>query len=217
MRIFIRIQFAFESQLTMRKKPQQKRSQQLVDSLVEATAKSLVKRGFEGITTHHIAETAGVSVGSLYQYFDSKEALIEALLEKLGKEISNSLIHLPMEEEGDLRTNVGLIVRFGFMLLNSRDGLFLELVRNWHSIPTDDLMDQLEKTFMDLSRVYFLKHYHDSPIEDLHVRIYIIANSVMFTMVRYLGQDNTLISEQEVAEGLIEMVVGYLQSPTILV
>ena len=201
----------------MRKKPQQKRSQQLVDSLIEATAKVLVERGFEGVSTHHIAEIAGVSVGSLYQYFDCKEALIEALLDKLGNEISKSLVHLPMEEEGDLRTNVGLIVRFGFALLNSRNGLFLELVRNWHSIPTDDLINQLEKTFMDLSRVYFLKHYHDSPIEDLHVRIFIIANSVMFTMVRYLGQDNTLISEQEVAEGLIEMVVGYLQSPTTLI
>ena len=63
----------------MRKKPQQQRSRQMVDTLIEATARTIAQRGLDGATTPAIAETAGVSVGSLYQYFDGKEALIAAL------------------------------------------------------------------------------------------------------------------------------------------
>ena len=64
----------------MRKRPQQLRSKQMVATLVEATARCIVEHGLDGATTPRIAELAGVSVGSLYQYFDGKEALIEALL-----------------------------------------------------------------------------------------------------------------------------------------
>lgn len=201
----------------MRKKPKQKRSRQMVDALIEATAKCVTELGLDGITTHHIAETAGVSVGSLYQYFDDKDSLVEALVDKLANEISEALRRLPMMEQAGgaegaagLKGNVSLIIQFGFALLNSRDGLYLELVRNWHSLPTDRVMDILQQTFMDLSRVYFLKNYQNTPIEDLHVRIFIIANSVMFTMVRYIGQPRMLMSQEEITKGLTEMVVGYL-------
>jgi AcrR family transcriptional regulator len=53
-----------------------------VDSILQATARVLVKRGFDGLTTNLVAETAGVSVGSLYQYFPNKSALVGALIEK---------------------------------------------------------------------------------------------------------------------------------------
>ena len=194
----------------MRKKPKQKRSRQMVDALIEATATAIVERGLEGITTHHIAETAGVSVGSLYQYFVDKEALVEALVDKLANEIAQALLRLPMSQDGDLRSNVALIIQFGFGLLNSRDGLYLELVRNWHSLPTDRVMDILQQSFMDLSRVYFLKHYQNNPIQDLHVRIFIISNSVMFTMVRFIGQPQ-MMTQEEITRGLTDMVVGYLE------
>lgn len=198
----------------MRKKPRQQRSRQMVDTLIEATAQAVIDRGLEGLTTHHIAEQAGVSVGSLYQYFDDKNALINALIEKLANEIVLALHKLPMSKSGELHTNVELFIRFGFGLLNSRDGLYVELVRNWHSLPTTRVMDTLQQSFMDLSRIYFLRHYQDTPIEDLHVRIFIIANSVMFTMVRFMGQPPMLVSQDEVINGLTNMVVGYLQDAT---
>lgn len=49
---------------------------------MRATARILVKRGYLATTTNHIAEAAGVSVGSLYQYFPNKEAIVAALLER---------------------------------------------------------------------------------------------------------------------------------------
>jgi AcrR family transcriptional regulator len=64
-----------------RKHASQERSRVTVDALVEATARLLVKEGFDKASTNRIAEEAGVSIGSLYQYYPSKEALVAAVVE----------------------------------------------------------------------------------------------------------------------------------------
>ena len=70
-----------------RKNASQERSRATVDALVEATARILVREGFEKTSTNRIAEIAGVSVGSLYQYFPSKEALVAAVIDRHHDEI----------------------------------------------------------------------------------------------------------------------------------
>ncbi len=70
-----------------RKYASQERSRATVEALVEATARILVRDGFDKISTNRIAERAGVSVGSLYQYFPGKEALIAAVVERHRQEL----------------------------------------------------------------------------------------------------------------------------------
>jgi AcrR family transcriptional regulator len=70
-----------------RKIAAQQRSRATVEALLEATARILVKEGFDKASTNRIAEVAGVSVGSLYQYFPSKEALVAAVIEHHQQEI----------------------------------------------------------------------------------------------------------------------------------
>lgn len=67
--------------LAPRRRPSQSRSRSTVDALLVATARVLVRRGFAGTTTNHIATVAGVSVGTLYEYFPSKDAMVHALIE----------------------------------------------------------------------------------------------------------------------------------------
>lgn len=66
--------------LDPRKSPAQARSIETVRVILEAAARILEARGFEGYTTNAVAERAGVSVGSLYQYFPGKDALTVALI-----------------------------------------------------------------------------------------------------------------------------------------
>src|SRR5580700_3154791 len=70
------------AQTTPRKSPRQARSEATVDAVLEATARVLVKVGYDRASTNRIAAEAGVSVGSLYQYFPSKEALVAALVDR---------------------------------------------------------------------------------------------------------------------------------------
>lgn len=68
--------------LNPRKKPQQRRSRVTIDSIFEAAVQVLIANGLEEITTIQIAERAGVSVGSLYQYFPNKNALLAAIVKR---------------------------------------------------------------------------------------------------------------------------------------
>src|SRR5690349_5228772 len=70
-----------------RQEASQARSRATIDVLVEATARILVREGFDKASTNRIAQTAGVSVGSLYQYFPSREALIAAVIERHNKKV----------------------------------------------------------------------------------------------------------------------------------
>jgi len=65
-----------------RKQPKQARSEQMVESILEAAARVLAERGYAAATTNLVAARAGVSVGSLYQYFPNKDSLVAALHER---------------------------------------------------------------------------------------------------------------------------------------
>lgn len=62
-----------------RKPPRQERSRETVRAILEAAARIFEERGVEAATTDRIAERAGVSIGSLYQYFPGKEAILATL------------------------------------------------------------------------------------------------------------------------------------------
>ena len=77
---------------TPRKRPRQARSKATVDTILEATARVLVKHGFDGLTTNAVATAAGVSIGSLYQYFPNKEALVAALIDRHIEQMNATML-----------------------------------------------------------------------------------------------------------------------------
>ena len=70
-----------------RKIPQQARSQAMVETILLAAARVLAAQGYTRTNTNLVAETAGISVGSLYQYFPNKDALIAALHERHSQQM----------------------------------------------------------------------------------------------------------------------------------
>jgi AcrR family transcriptional regulator len=78
--------------LTPRKKPQQQRSRVTIDTIFEATIQVLLANGLDSITTIQIAERAGVSIGSLYQYFPNKRALLAAVVKRHVGEVVDCTI-----------------------------------------------------------------------------------------------------------------------------
>src|SRR5258705_5050607 len=69
-------------ELKPRKVPRQSRSIATFDAILEACARLLKAGDYASVTTNHIAERAGVSVGTLYEFFPNKEAIVAALAER---------------------------------------------------------------------------------------------------------------------------------------
>jgi AcrR family transcriptional regulator len=67
-----------KSELDQRRTPRQARSRATFEAIVEAAAQILERRGADALTTNHVAERAGVSIGTLYQCFSDKRALLLA-------------------------------------------------------------------------------------------------------------------------------------------
>lgn len=80
-----------DHQLSPRKRPRQERSRVTVDAILEAAAQIFEELGYAGATTNKIAARAGVSIGSLYQYYPNKDAIIFGLMERHMEE---GLIHM---------------------------------------------------------------------------------------------------------------------------
>ncbi len=79
-----------------RRKPKQRRARQTVEAILDAVTRILKREGVGAITTNHIAEVAGVSIGSVYQYFPDKRAIFVALhrrhVEEIDRVIQASLV-----------------------------------------------------------------------------------------------------------------------------
>src|SRR5678816_1725296 len=70
-----------------RREPRQQRSRQTVDAVLDAVSLVLKRHGPDAVTTNRITETAGVSIGSLYQYFPDKQAIYSALHQRHVDEV----------------------------------------------------------------------------------------------------------------------------------
>jgi AcrR family transcriptional regulator len=75
-----------------RKSPVQARSRETVATILEAAAHVLERRGYAGVTTNHVAVRAGVSIGSIYQYFPDKDALLAALVERDMRDAHSAML-----------------------------------------------------------------------------------------------------------------------------
>ena len=91
-----------------RRTPSQARSRKAVEAIVEASAQVLQRRGYQGATTNRIAERAGVSVGTLYQYFNNKDEIFSALIEREAASflsaIEDSIAGPEIENRAAIRT-----------------------------------------------------------------------------------------------------------------
>lgn len=105
--------------LAPRKTPSQARARQTVEIILEGAAR-ILRRG-DALTTNHVAEEAGVSVGSLYQYFPNAPAIIAALIERhVGQEIDETRGVLARSSADTRAWSITALVD-GFVAAHARD------------------------------------------------------------------------------------------------
>jgi AcrR family transcriptional regulator len=100
--------------LSERRRPRQRRAQETVAAMLDAVVKILKRDGLGAVTTNRVAQVAGVSIGSVYQYFPNKHAIFVALhdrhAEQIGRLVESTLVkHASAPLEDVLRALVDAI------------------------------------------------------------------------------------------------------------
>jgi AcrR family transcriptional regulator len=83
-----------------RRRPTQRRARHTVDAILDAVVRVLKREGFAAITTNRVAEVAGVSIGSVYQYFPNKSAIFVALHNRHIQEVDHLIESALVEHAG---------------------------------------------------------------------------------------------------------------------
>ena len=112
---------AFQALLQPRKSPVQARSTASVEAILEATIQVLLSVGKERLTTTRVASRAGVSVGTLYQYFPNKSALLQAVLRRHMDDVMDAVKEVCEAQRGKSLVTMATALIYAFLEAKMRD------------------------------------------------------------------------------------------------
>jgi AcrR family transcriptional regulator len=194
---------------TPRKLPKQERSQATVEAILTATTRILTEEGYDHLTTNRVAELAGVSIGSLYQYFPNKEALIFALGEHHANEMARlAQHHLGGLEDGSIIDVLRQLVKavLASHVVNPR------LHRVLHEqIPRSEVMRQLDDAKMEKMLRSFLEQRCDQlQPKNLDLTVFIIGRTIKALIHGAMIDRPELLKTGELEEEIMTMLSSYL-------
>ncbi|MDR7015209.1 TetR/AcrR family transcriptional regulator [Acinetobacter sp. 3657] len=195
------------------RKPRQARSKVTVDTIIEAGFIAVAMHGTSGTTTRHIADIAGVSVGSLYEYFKNKEEIYDAMAKTFVKEVLDMVKELtPIIIEQELEPLFEMIFYTFRDLLTRDDDRYLICLRYATELKYERYISQIEYALMDVLMKYMIRHPRYLKVNNLSVTAYISINSSIFNVARHLILPNPQISFDEMVRGLSTMIISYIEA-----
>jgi len=202
-------------QTNPRKTASQKRSRLTVDALVEATARILIKEGYDRASTNKIAAVAGVSIGSLYQYFPSKEALVAAVIERHAEELSQVVREaLPKVAARPLEIAVRELVSAGIDAHRVNPKLHRVLAEQVPRTGRLENIEAIERRSFALVRSYLDARRDEIDIADLDVAAFICVTTVeALTHAAVLSRPDILAGEKagQFVDEVTRLVLRYLR------
>jgi len=195
---------------TRRRRPVQARSQQTVAAILEAAAR-LYERG--STTTNRIAQLAGVSIGSLYEYFPDKDAIINALLDKHMRAATEELLaelNALDPEMTPLELGIRRLVDLMLDLHADRPGLHRLFVARLMGLPMTRL--RLSQVELELRRevIAWLRSQPEVSVADVALAGRVIVQSTDALVHRYV-EDDEGVSPEDFAAELTRLWTAYLR------
>ena len=162
-----------------RKSASQARSRLTVQSLLEATTHILVKDGYDRASTNRIADVAGVSIGSLYQYFPSKEALVAAVIDShthgMMQVVRDALVKVAMRPIGEAARE---LVRVMIDAHRVNPKLHRVLVEQVPRVGRLDNIQAMDREAYALVRAYLEAHVDELGVPDTDMAAFICVTTV---------------------------------------
>ena len=201
--------------LEPRKKPVQARSKESVRAILEATAQVFEQYGYAAGTTNRIAERAGVSIGTLYQYFPNKESLAVALLEdhlSKGQHLLNDWVGEVLASGMNLTQAITFFIE-GMLDMHAGYPRLHHVLLEETPIPPRvhdtflKIMGQAAKTVAGL-----LKGFSEVKRESLEDAAFLIVQTVEVLTHRHSTHPGLGLTRQKFSLELAAMITSYLKS-----
>ena len=194
-----------------RKLPIQNRAKFTSDVILEAAEIIILQEGYDKASTNYIAEKAGVSIGSLYQYYPSKDAIISALIEQIVSRISNGTRQIILES---INLNFAQASRnvFEYLINNFRDNkLLLYKLPKLTPLLTDLTINlSVEKFTHSTNRLLFEQHRSEFSVSNLEQALIVIEIAVLSNIRRYILENPAGMSDDEFIDAMVRLSTGYL-------
>ena len=188
-----------------RKRPKQDRSRTTVEALIEATARIVAKEGRGRLSTNRIAEVAGVSVGSLYQYFPNKESLLEEVRRRYDREFMDRMVSELSRFGGlPLREAVPRFVQFMIAIHAENPGLHNEIAAQ---VP-----DPERQYLHEFVLAYLETHRDEVRPKDLELAAYVTLEAGEALIHGTALRMPERLEDERFAEEISDLLLRYLAS-----
>ena len=196
-----------------RRRPRQARAQATVDAIIKATALVLVDEGYDRASTNRIAQAAGVSIGSLYQNYPSKEALVSALVthhvERMEQALARSLVGDPPAQLAD---RARVLVRGMMAAYRVDPQLHHVLCQEVPKVGELQRIYAFEQRLAEVCRRYlFAISERIRPI-NIDRAVFLLINAVPSVIRAAIQSDPSAQYDERLAEELTDMMVRYLSA-----
>jgi AcrR family transcriptional regulator len=199
------------SRRSRRKPPSQERSRVTVDAILEATARVLVSDGFAGASTNKIAQTAGVSVGTLYQYYPSKESLVAELIDRGADEMMGVMVSNMAALAGEpLEKVVPAVTKAVIAVFAEKAELNRELFLQWQSVGRLYKLRENEARAAQIIKLYLEQHRDKVRPKNLAIASLLLVHLTDTMANIFTTLHPTILRDPEFAEEMADLVSRYV-------
>lgn len=195
-----------------RKRPAQARSVATLETLYEATLQVLVKEGLTRCNTTRVAERAGVSVGTVYQYYSNRRALLAGVLKRHLESVAQAIEQACAVAEGATTGEMGAAIANAFLdakLLRADASRALYAISESHGGAT---LVAIARERMLCAVCGVLSSARDRQIANVETVALVLLGAVAGPVRELLEQDYDDATVDLVREQLVNLASGYLQS-----
>lgn len=202
---------ARRADVTPRKRPQQARSQATHAAILDAATRVLVEEGLDGATTNRIAQVAGVSIGSLYQYFPNLDAVLNALVDRHEARMLEHLGRMVVDVAGaPIEDAVRAYVKA--LLATHAEQPRLHQVITRQVVGFDlDRARELQRRFEAVVRIWLESKRDEIRPKNIDLAAFILVSAVETVVHAALLSRPEMLTDEAFANEVVHLVVSYLE------
>jgi AcrR family transcriptional regulator len=185
----------------------------MVERIITAGRAVLIKDGYDAFSTNRVATTAGVSPGSLYQYFPDKQAILDVVIDRHWEHVAESVAASVSDRIGGsgasaVRDTVDALVA----ALEADPALLRVIAEELPVARNRARRGALEKQVSDLAAIYFAARPETSRRPSPTVAAWVLVLSLETLASRWVLDQPANLDRDQLLDEMVALVMGYLQA-----